>query len=388
MSCPTIANVKTWDTLIVGGGIIGVSLAISLRKKGLNVLVVEREGLGGEASYAAAGMLVGDGAEVPDALRPLAAESARMYPEFVHELEDESGVKIDLREQGTILVSDGSEFPDSARRISAEDLESLEPALHDVPGGRGRSPLENDGGCLAAYLPERSVDPRTLMTAAVKAARHRGVDISSGSKVTELLIAGGRIAGVKTNKTSYSSAIVVNCAGAWAGQIAPHEFPLRPVPVRPVKGQMLAVVNGPKLRHVIRGDKVYLVPRSDGRIVTGSTLEEAGFNKQTDVDTIEKLFHSAIELVPALAGARQHEAWAGLRPGTPDGLPILGETSLSGYYVATGHYRDGILLAPVTAQAMTDVILQRPLSCELAAFSAARFVPENSFARKIRGTKN
>jgi len=349
--------VKSWDAIIIGGGIIGLSLAIELRKQPMSVLVVERGEPGREASYAAAGMLVGDGAEIPAALKSLAAESARMYPEFVHKLEDESSVKIDFREPGTILISSRDDFPASARLISPKQLQSMEPEL---------KPSSNEN--CAAYLPERSVDPRTLMTAAVKAARHRGVDISSGSDATGLLIESGGTAGIKTDKTSYSSPIVVNCAGAWAGQVAPQQFP-----VRPVKGQMLAVVNGPELQHVIRGDAVYLVPRSDGRIVIGSTLEEAGFNKQVAVDTIEKLFHSAIELVPALGNARQHEAWAGLRPGTPDNLPILGETSTPGYFLATGHYRDGILLAPVTARVMTNLVLGKSCHYDLASFASSRF---------------
>jgi glycine oxidase len=362
---PYNADVKSWDAIIIGGGIIGLSLALELRKRALSVLVIERGEPGREASHAAAGMLVGDGEELPAPLKPLAAESARMYPNFVHELEDESGLKIDFREQGTILISDDGHFPASARPVNPEHLHSMEPALA-MSGARGRIQTRKD--ICAAYLPERSVDPRALMTAAVKAVLHREIDISSGSEVLAVLIESSRVTGVKTDKTSYSSAIVVNCAGAWASQFSPQEFT-----VRPVKGQMLAVVNGPPLQYVVRAEHVYLVPRSNGRIVIGSTLEEAGFDKQIDVDGIEKLFHAAVELVPSLAQARQHEVWAGLRPGTPDGLPIMGKTSLPGYYVATGHYRDGILLAPITAQALSDLIEHGACRYDLTAFAPSRF---------------
>ena len=320
---------KSWDAIIIGGGIIGVSLAIALRKEQMRVLIVERGEPGREASHAAAGMLVGAGDEIPLALKPLAAESARMYPEFVHELEDESGMKIDLRDQGTILVSFENKFPQGTELLSTEKLKSLEPALAvDAigKGERGRAARDNPGDGCAAYLSERSVDPRTLITAAVKAAKHRQVDISSGSEVLEVVVENGRAAGVRTEKTFYASGIVVNCAGAWAGKIPPFHFP-----VRPVKGQMLSVVGGPALKHVIRGEKVYLVPRSDGKIVIGSTLEDAGFDKEINVHTIEKLFHAAVDLVPKLGTARQHEVWAGLRPTTPDELPILGETATPGY---------------------------------------------------------
>jgi glycine oxidase len=359
--------VKSWDVIVVGAGIIGLSLAIALRKQGLRVLVVERGEPGREASHAAAGMLVGSGAESPAALGILAAASARIYPEFVHELEDESGMKVDLRDQGTILISsDGPELvPEFGEPLSEDEFQSLEPDL--AAHGRGLPEL-HELGYSAAYLSERSVDPRKLTGAAIKAARHRGVDISSGNEVKSLLVPAGRVTGVETEKTFYLAGIVVNCAGAWAGCIAPDRFP-----VRPVKGQMLAVIGGPVLRHVIRSEKVYLVPRSDGRVLIGSTLEDAGYNKQTDVSTIQRLFHAALELVPGLAESKVHEDWAGLRPATVDELPILGETSIPGYFVATGHYRDGILLAPITAQVMTDLILGKPVSHDLKPLSAARF---------------
>lgn len=364
---------KNWDVIIVGAGIIGLSLAISLRKQGLQVLVLERGEPGREASSAAAGMLVGSGSELPLALRALASESARIYPEFAHELQDESGLKVDLREQGTILISAPEDFPAGAEMLSTERLRAIEPALahlqiSDLNSGGRRSPIQNQNEYRAAYLLERSVDPRALIASSVKAARHRGVDISSGSEAKALLTTGDRVSGVETDKTSYPAGVVVNCAGAWAGCIAPQKFP-----VRPVKGQMLALVGGPALQHVIRGEEVYLVPRSDGRIVVGSTLEDAGYNKQTDVETIHRLLHAAKELVPPLVNARVHDDWAGLRPGTPDDLPILGETGMRGYFVASGHYRDGILLSPITAQLMTDLILGKPLSHDLTPFSPARF---------------
>jgi glycine oxidase len=353
---------RSSDVIIIGAGIIGLSLAIELRKKGLRVLIVERGEPGREASYAAAGMLAASGGEIPAALKPLAEESARMYPEFVHELEDESGLKVDLREQGTIVISCDGHLPGGAELLSSQRLKSLEPAI-------GSAQFQNQSRICAAYLPERSVDPRALVAAAIKAARHREVDISSGTEVKSLLMEGGRTTGVTTDKTTYFAEKVVNCAGAWAGSIAPYEFH-----VKPVKGQMLAVVEAPPLKHVVRSKQVYLVPRSDGRLVIGSTLEDVGFEKKTDADTMQRLFASAVELVSGIAKSRRNEAWAGLRPGTPDDLPILGETSISGFFAATGHYRDGILLAPVTAQVMADLLVEGSCRHDLSAFSASRFV--------------
>ena len=353
-------GVKTWDVIIVGGGIIGLSLSIALRKRGAKVLVVERGEPGREASHAAAGMLVGSGFEAPAALQPLAAASAAMYPEFVHELEDESGMEVDLRDQGTVIFLPPErvhEKPDFAESPPPFRLAELEPALADL-----QRP--------AFYLKERCVDPRELTTAALKAARHRGVDIASGTEVTAVLLANGRAAGVSTDKTGYSAPAVVNCAGAWAGQFPPHRFP-----TRPVKGQMLSVVGVPHgiIRHVIRAPEVYLVPRSDGRILIGATAEEAGYDKRTDPDIIQRMHREAIHLIPALRDARLLEAWAGLRPGSPDDLPILGATMTPGYFVAAGHFRDGILLAPVTAHLMAQVVTGVKPEYDISAFAPGRF---------------
>ena len=346
---------------MAGGGIIGLSLAIALRKRGATVLVVERGQPGHEASHAAAGMLANCGSETPAPLRELAAASAAMYPEFVLELQDESGVHIDLRDQGTILFR-SPERPHSydglttAEELSPKRLRELEPELCEI----------NDP---AVYLKECSVDPRALVSAAWGAAKHRGVDISSGNSVTAVSVANGRTCGVTTARTSYPSAAVVNCAGAWAGQFPPHHFP-----TRPVKGQMLSVVGAPHaVKHVIRSPEVYLVPRSDGRVLIGATVEEAGYNKRTDPDTIQRMHHAAVRLLPALGKARILEDWAGLRPGTPDDLPILGATATPGYFVATGHFRDGILLAPVTAHVMSRVIFGAKPDYDLSAFSPDRF---------------
>jgi glycine oxidase len=351
--------VRTWDVIIVGGGIIGLSLAIELCKRQARVLIVERGELGREASHAAAGMLADCGMEIPPALQTLATASARMYPEFVHELQDESGLNVDLRDDGTILFLSSKSATDCAdfieERLLPERLAELEPGL---------ATFERP----AIYLQERSVDPRTLTLAAVKAAKHREVDIASGTTVTEILVADGRTIGVSTDKTTYQAPVVVNCAGAWAGQIGPQQFP-----TRPVKGQMLSVIGGSKIRHVVRAPEVYLVPRSDGRILIGATSEEAGYDKRVDAETIERLHDAAVRLVPALAQARRHELWAGLRPGTPDELPILGESSTPGYFVAAGHFRDGILLTPITACLMAQLVMAEKPEYDLARFSPGRF---------------
>lgn len=356
-------DVKTWDVVIIGGGVIGLSLAWRLRRHDMRVLVVERGEPAHEATYAAGGMIAGCDPQNSPELSQLITASMRMYPEFVRELRDEAFESPDLRDEGTIAFLEPDESPgcEAAQALSGEDLARLEPLLS--PRAR------------AYYLPEYSVDPRKLGSALVKAARHRSVDFVTGSPVTEVAVLGGRAAGVRTAKSLYASGMVVNCAGAWAAQIKPFG-----APTRPVKGQMLCVVPvagahpaGPLIRHTVRSPEVYIIPRSDGRIVMGATVEEAGFDKRVDPDRVQRLHHDAAAVVPEIKHMRVHDAWAGLRPGSPDGLPILGATSLPGYFVSTGHYRDGILLAPVTAQVMTRLLTGRPADFDLTPFSPLRF---------------
>src|ERR1700683_1633942 len=355
------AKVKTWDTIIIGAGIIGLSLALALRKRRATVLLVERGEPGRETSNAAAGMLFDCVLETPAVLQPLATASARLYPGFVDELELESGLHVDLGDHGTIVLpapGDVYERPGfTLASLLPAPLAELEPALADP-----QRP--------AFYLKERSVDPRALCTAAWKAAKRRGIDFSSGDEVTSVTVSHGRATGVRTIKTAFHADKVVNCAGAWSGRIPPHAFP-----TRPVKGQMLCLAAPSRslLKYVIRSPEVYPIPRSDGRILVGSTVEEAGFDKRTDVATIQRLYRAAVAMLPELSNAKILEDWAGLRPGTSDALPILGSTPTPGYYVATGHFRDGILLAPITAQVMAAVIEGRNPDHHLAPFSPARF---------------
>jgi len=299
----------------------------------------------------------------PVALQPLVEASSRMYPEFVRELEAESGESVDLRSVGTIACFLAGEEPGcaSARRLTSAEIAGIEPPLR-LPDG-------------AWYLPERSVDPRGLGRALNKAAKHCGVDFVTGSPVTEVVVADGRAAGVRTPHAAYNAGVVVNCAGAWAAQIKPL-----PIPTRPVKGQMVCVVpqsgashTGPLIHHVVRTPEIYIIPRSDGRTLLGATVEDAAFDKRVDPPTIQRLYQAGVRVAPVLSTTRIHDAWAGLRPGSPDNLPILGETAILGYFAATGHYRDGIMLAPGTAHAMAQLIAGATPFIDLSPFTPLRF---------------
>ncbi len=354
---------KTWDVLIIGGGVIGLSLAWRLRQSGASVLVVEKGEPAREATHAAGGMIAHCDPRNPPELAQMIAASARMYPEFVNELRAEAFESPDLRDVGTIAFLKDNELPacDGARALDEAELSEFEPLI----ALRGR----------AYRLPESSVDPRKLGSALQKAARTLGVDFVTGAPVTEVAVLGSRATGVRTAKSFYASSAVVNCAGAWASQIKPFG-----APTRPVKGQMVCVVPqakvhtaGPLVRHVVRTSEVYIIPRSDGRILLGATVEEAGFDKRVDPETVRRLHHAAARVIPEIANMRIHDAWAGLRPSSPDGLPILGATSLAGYYAATGHFRDGIMLAPITALLMTQLLTGHTPDFDLQAFSPLRF---------------
>ncbi len=356
----TILAVKSWDAIVLGAGIIGVSVARELRKQGMEGMLVERGEPGREASFAAAGMLAPYSADTPDTLWPFAEASARLYPGFVKEVESDSGMQVDLRSQGTIAFLESQEELLSLPclpELSASQVAELEPGL-SAPGGR------------AFFLEERSVDARALMAASLEASRVRHIQLISGAPVTGVERTDGRSLEVKTERDRLLAPIVVNCAGAWAGQFPPHKFP-----TRPVKGQMLAVSapEGLRLRHVVRTPAVYVVPRSDGRILIGATQEEAGFDRSVDPKAIERLRQAAAGLFPALGSARVLESWSGLRPGTPDALPILGPTATPGYFVAAGHFRNGFLLAPLTAQTMAAVIRGSEPSVDITRFSPSRF---------------
>lgn len=361
---------KTWDVIILGGGIIGVSLARELRKHGAGVLIVERSQPGREASWASAGMLAPSGSQLPEALAPLARASAQMFPEFAHELEDESRMHVDLRDQGTIVTAEEADERNALPELSEAELRALEPNLAYRPG--------------LHVLQERSVDPHALMTALVAAAKHRNVHFASGSPAQEVSSSGGQLS-VKTERSAYLAPAVVNCCGAWSGLVVAGRPDYLCVPVRPVKGQMLCLAASRRdfLKHTVRSAEVYLAPRSDGRILVGATVEEAGFDKRVQPEVIQKFHQLAANFAPELGEARMLEAWAGLRPGTADSLPVMGKTALPGYFVASGHFRNGILLAPVTAAIMANVVRGLESPFDLTPFSLDRFDVPEQFRPKV-----
>ncbi len=385
----------TFDVAIAGGGIIGTSIALELAEAGLRVVVLDRQEPGREASWAAAGML-SPGPDTPGALPlvPLGKEALRRYPEFVAHVERLSGQRVPLARNGTIELFFGPGAEAEAERaamiqhyaalglaiepMTLDAARKLEPAIGPEPGA-------------AAWLPdEATVEPRALVTAVIAACKKRGVTFRSSQPVTALVRDGAACTGLVAGPENITARYVVVAAGGFtagmetgadAGARTDTGSVARFAPTHPVRGQMLALRN-PKvhLTRVLRSDRAYLVPRLDGRLVAGSTLENVGFDKSVTPEGMRTILDGVRAMVPDLVDSEIIETWAGLRPGTPDGLPIIGKTSVEGLIVATGHYRNGVLLAPATAAVVRDLIVKGKTAMNIEAYSPLRFSAQHAAA--------
>jgi glycine oxidase len=370
--------VKKYDVVIVGGGIIGGSIALELAQRGLRVAVVDRQEMMREASWAAAGML----SPAPDCIAaiplvPLARASLALYPKFVEAVESASGLGVGFRADGAIeAILHG----DAARELSTLVAlhHGLGLACEPLPLDEARSmePALGRDVTAAALLPaECSVEPRLLTVAVLAGTAAAGVALHPGVEIVSVVLERGKCVGAKaSNGEIYSADQVILAAGCWSSQIPEAA---RLAPTLPVRGQMIALRHsGAPLGRVLRSEHGYLVPRgvaSPQTIVVGSTIESAGFEKNITAGGIEKILSAATELVPELARAEIIETWSGLRPGTPDQLPILGPGDIEGLVFATGHYRNGILLAPVTARLIGEWVAERRTHLDWETFSPLRF---------------
>ncbi len=364
------------DVVVVGAGIQGASVALRLAEAGRRVVVLERAIPGAEASSAAGGILSpGVEAVEPGPFHALCSASLARYPAFVADVEQRSGVAVAFRTLGTLEVA----FDDAHARLLAGRAEKLE--RHGLPvevldeaAARALEPALSPETRGALYFrDEGSLDPRALARAVYVAAARAGATFLTGH-VQRIVVAGGRAAGVDHVSGRIAAGAVVLAAGSWSLLVEGHGLPAGAV--RPVRGQMAVVDTRPPLlsRAVFSGNG-YVVPRPDGRILCGSTMEEVGYEKAVTAGGLRHVLEVGIEIAPALALAPVVETWANFRPASPDGEPILGEGSIPGLHYATGHTRNGILLAPITADAVAAAILGRPPPVDLTPFSPARLRP-------------
>jgi len=370
------------DAVIVGGGAIGLACAWRAARRGMRVRVLERDVPGAGATNVAAGMLapVGEANWGEDALMRIALASARSWPGFAAELERDSDLQSGYEPRGALHVAlDRDETEELRRRfelmasldlgvewLRPRDCRALEPGL---------SP-----SCTAGvHLPgEAAVDPRMLITALVAAVERTGGEIIPEAEVVDAIFEDERLGGVVTSDgREHRTDRVVLATGAWSGASPWLPAPVRP-PVRPVKGQLLILRGGPEQvisTRIVTTERVYLVPRADGRLVVGATVEERGFDLQVTAGGVHEMLREAYRTLPDVAELELVETLAGLRPGTPDNGPLIGPGGLDGLMLATGHYRNGILLTPLTADLVAAMLAGEPLPPEARLAHPGRFGP-------------
>ena len=362
------------DVVVVGGGVIGCAIAYYLSRERARVVVVERGLIGGEASGAAAGMLAPLAeAHGPSAFLDLCLASHRLFPELTDTLRAEVGVDVEYVPSGLLRVA-FSEADEAELRSHIEWQETLGMGVRWISGedARGLEPLLSRRVRGAIYSPlEHQVNPGRLVQGLARAAEAQGAVIRQETPVVGLVRRGSRVTGVRLGSEALSAESVVLAAGPWTKRLA-ATLGVR-VPVKPVRGQMLALGGGPPpIRHLVWGPKGYVVPKPNGFVFVGATVEEVGFRKSNTARGLASLRRMGNDLVPPLTYATHVDAWAGLRPGSADGLPILGAVpGWDGLWVASGHFRNGILLSPITGQLMARSLLEGKPPEGLSPFSLA-----------------
>jgi glycine oxidase len=356
---------RSYDAVIVGGGVIGLSCAWRAARRGAAVAVVERARPPAGATRVAAGMLapVGELAFGEPRLLELTLEAAELYPSFVDELEQASGIATGYATGGALHVALDRDEAAQLRRVP-ELQRSLGLSAEWLPPRRCR---ELEPGLAPSFAGgvhapgEAAVDPRALAAALLGALEAEGVELLTGAAVEAALLEGGRLAGVRTERgEELRAGATVLAAGAWSGAAEWLPPTARP-PVRPVKGQILELRSregAAPCSRIVASERVYLVPRPDGRLIVGATVEEQGFDTTVTAGGVEELLREAYRLLPEVAEMELVEATAGLRPGTADNLPLVGPSPLDGLLWATGHYRNGILLAPLAAEAIVGLLAE------------------------------
>jgi len=374
------ANQPSADIAIVGAGAIGLAVAWCLAEAGHRVVVCERGQIGRGATWAAAGMLAAAIETEPseEALLPLTRWSQSLWPSFAARLEAASGMDIGYRDEGTIAVALTRDDVARLRHRTAFQ-ERLGLPIAWLPGRevRTREPHLSPAVTAAVLSGEdHQVDNRALVEALAVAAGRAGVVLRADTPVAEIETAGPRVAGLRlADGTRVAAGSVVLAAGAWSGAVAGLPAGASP-PVRPLKGQMLALqmdAAAPLLRHVVWGPGIYLVPRRDGRLLIGATVEERGFDPRLTAGAMLALLEAAWRVLPGIEDLPVVETWCGFRPTTPDDAPILGPGPIAGLHYATGHHRNGILLAPATAEALRAAIVDSRMPAVAVGFGLDRF---------------
>jgi glycine oxidase len=365
-------------TAIIGGGIIGLSIGWRLLRRGKDVEIYDSAEAGKGASWVSAGMLAPvseAGFEEMDLLK-LNLASIGQYPKFADELREDSDIDIDLRTEGTMMIAVDRDQSERLRRLY-EFRKKIDLPVEWMTGSeaREREPELSPVIKSAVWIPnDYQVDNRNLIRALLEAINKIGGRVHEHTPVESVTLSGDTISGISVNGEHKQYQTVVIANGAWARTIQGLPDDIRP-PVRPVKGQILTLrITGDfGLKKVIRSPEAYFAPKKDGRLIVGATVEEKGFELHPTAGGVKDILESAWEAIPGIYDLPLEEINVGLRPSSRDNAPILSDTPVKGLYIATGHYRHGILLTPVTAYEMTDLIIQGKASELITPFSLLRF---------------
>jgi glycine oxidase len=363
------------DVVVIGGGVIGLSIARVLALRGVRgVTVIDKDDFGREASWAAGGILAPQvEADAADDFFRLAHASRDLYPAFAKELRLESGIDVELDTTGTLYVALTEEQESELRRrYRWQQSEGLEVEWLTRAEVRALEPcLSADVRCALRFPNDFQVENRRLVEALLVSNRKSGVSLIDHCTVNQVSVTTGKVRGVETSQGFIGSKRVVLAAGAWSSMVDPQRI----LQVEPIRGQMLCFRSQPQIaRHVIYGARGYLIPRRDGRLLAGSTSEHSGFDKRVTDEGAAAIKSMALEIVPQIATLSLMDTWAGFRPRAPDDLPVLGRSAdIDGLWYATGHYRNGILLAPITGKLIAEAIASGKVSSLMSVFSPERF---------------
>jgi glycine oxidase len=366
---------------VIGAGVIGLAIAWRLAQRGAKVTVFDKGAAGSGATHAAAGMLAAHLEAEPreENLVALNRESQNLWPAFAADLEAASGMAVDLRTEGTLLLALTGDDQSRLKHVLAFQ-KSLGLPLEWLTTAevRRREPHLTPSISGAIFSPQdHQVDNRAVAAALRQAVRQAGVTLRENTAVERIATSDGRATGVCIAGEVVAADVVVLAAGAWSRAIAGLPAAALP-PVRPVKGQMLALrmdPGAPLLSHVVWAPGAYLVPRKDGRLLIGATVEEKGFDPNLTAGGQLALLEATWRALPGIEELPIHEMWVGFRPGSRDDAPIIGESSVPGLIYATGHYRNGILLTPVTAEAIATLVMDGSADPRMANFGFERFAP-------------
>jgi len=367
---------KPADVVVVGGGVVGSAVAWALTREGLAVTLLERDAIAAQASGAAAGMLTPSPEASDDGpfLR-LARASLGLFPSWCEALREGSGVDPEFETSGSLHVA---KSPDESERIRERARRLVTPGAEWLDARAAREAAPGLGEAIAGALwspGDAHVRSPLFTRACATAAGQLGARIETGVAATGLRRTGARITGVLTTAGERAAGCVVLCTGAWLPECAAWLGARALIPIEPVRGQILSLeAPEPPLRTIVFGGGVYLVPKRDHSVVVGATQERVGFDCRVTAEGVAQLLTAAPGLLPALARSTFRSAWAGLRPATPDHLPLVGTLpGVEGLVLAAGHFRNGVLLAPITAQLVADLVRGKVLPAEARALRPGRF---------------